>query len=288
MVAGVALCASLLVCQPAYAATILGRQLNVPQGSASLNWAGYVAKEQGTYTSVTGTWTVPTVPAATPGAADATWVGIGGVQTHDLIQAGTQALVNGNGTVTYTAWVETLPGYSQTVSLPVTSGDSITATLSQVSQGIWSVVIQDNTSGQSYSAQLDYSSSLSSAEWVEEMVSNQNGAFIPLDSFGSVGFTGASATVNGMSQNLAELGAQPLPMVNSAGSVLASVSVLGGDGASFNVTRTNSSPSAAMPRGTMGRWHVIQTATSTPGSDPGFTFVRRGRHFGFSFVLMRF
>lgn len=288
------LSASLLVCQPAYAATIPGQQLNVPQGTASLNWAGYVAQNSGTYTSVTGTWTIPAVPANPSGAADATWVGIGGVQTHDLIQAGTQALINSNGTVTYTAWVETLPGYSQTVSLAVASGDSITATLSQVSQDVWSVVIKDNTSGQSYSATLNYDSSLSSAEWVEEMVSNQNGAFISLDSFGMVGFTGASATVNGTSENLAELNAQPLPMVNSAGSILASVSALGSDGASFSVTRTSASPSASVPRGTVGRWHVIQTATSTPGADPGFTFVRRlraqtdGRHIGFSFVLMRF
>lgn len=262
----------LLIVQPAQATTTMSsRQLNVPQGDASLNWAGYVAQNQGTYTSVTGTWTVPTVPTSSAGTADATWVGIGGVQTHDLIQAGTQALVNNNGGVTYTAWVETLPGYSQTVSLPVASGDSITATLSQASQGVWDVTIKDNTSGQSYSTTLDYNSSLSSAEWVEEMVSNQNGAFIPLDSFGTVSFTGASATVNGSNENLTQLGAGSLPMVNGAGSTLASVSSVDSDGASFSVARESSTPST----------------NSSYGTVRSVSFARRGHHFGFNFIIVR-
>ena len=42
--------------------------------STSSNWSGYSATG-GTFTSVTGTWTVPTVSATTAGA-DATWVGI--------------------------------------------------------------------------------------------------------------------------------------------------------------------------------------------------------------------
>ena len=271
-IAACLLMSALLITEPAHALTTMsGQQLNVPQGDASLNWAGYVAQAPGTYTSVTGTWTVPSVPASAAGTADATWVGIGGVQTHDLIQAGTQALINNDGTVAYTAWVETLPGYSQTVSLAVTSGDSITAMLTQVSQGMWDVTIKNNTSGQSYTATLNYDSSLSSAEWVEEMVSNQNGAFIPLDSFGTVPFTNASATVNGSVENLAQLNAQPLPMVTDRGAVLASVSSIGADSASFSVTRESSTPSTASPR----------VATR------GVGFGRRSHHFGWSFVIVR-
>src|SRR2546427_4217339 len=54
--------------------------------SSSSNWSGYAASG-GTFTSVTATWTVPTVSATSPGA-DATWVGIGGLESQDLIQAG--------------------------------------------------------------------------------------------------------------------------------------------------------------------------------------------------------
>src|SRR5690348_4888732 len=98
----------MLLSSPAVAATTAVRaqtnaSANVPQAptlqpadgaGTSSNWAGYVA-EGGTYTGVSGAWHVP-VPqdsAATSVAADATWVGIGGVESHDLIQAGTQAIV---------------------------------------------------------------------------------------------------------------------------------------------------------------------------------------------------
>src|SRR5438445_9051939 len=65
--------------------------------SSSSNWSGYAANG-GTFTSVTATWTVPTVSATSSGA-DATWVGIGGLTSNDLLQAGTQAMVDGSGTV---------------------------------------------------------------------------------------------------------------------------------------------------------------------------------------------
>src|SRR5205807_9251133 len=94
--------------------------------SSSSNWSGYAASG-GTFTSVTATWTVPTVSATSPGA-DATWVGIGGLQSRDLLQAGTQAMVDGSG-VAYTAWIEMLPQSSRDVPLSVTAGDSVTVTI---------------------------------------------------------------------------------------------------------------------------------------------------------------
>src|SRR5207245_2487158 len=78
----------------------------------------------GSFTAVTATWVVPQVSATSTGA-DATWVGIGGLNSRDLIQAGTQASVGG-GSVTYEAWVEMLPQSSRTVSLSVNPGDSVT------------------------------------------------------------------------------------------------------------------------------------------------------------------
>jgi len=273
------------------------QQLNVPQGNASLNWSGYVAdgntgngsqvtNQINNYTSVTGTWTIPAVSANTSGTADATWVGIGGVESHDLIQAGTQALVEG-GSVSYSAWIEKLPGFSQTISLPVNAGDSITATINQESSGVWRITIQDNTSGKSYSATTSYDSSLSSAEWVEEMVSNGNGTFRPLDSFGTVSFTAASATVNGQAENLTQLNAAPLQMVNGAGQQLATASGVGNDSASFSVARTNASAASAVPRAvTGGRWHIVQTATSTDGQPmPTITVVRSRRAYGYTYRM---
>src|SRR5580658_4257781 len=54
----------------------------------SRNWAGYDATN-GSYTSVSGTWTIPNATGSGHTSADAEWVGIGGIANQDLIQSGT-------------------------------------------------------------------------------------------------------------------------------------------------------------------------------------------------------
>ena len=54
---------------------------------------------------------------------DATWVGIGGVTSNDLIQAGTQAIIQ-KGQTSYEAWYELLPGYQTIIPLTINAGDS--------------------------------------------------------------------------------------------------------------------------------------------------------------------
>jgi hypothetical protein len=201
----------------------------------SSNWSGYVANG-GTYTSVTGTWIVPQVGATTTGA-DATWVGVGGITGTDLIQAGTQATVAG-GSVSYEAWIEMLPESSRTVSLGVASGDSVTVSITEQSSGEWLIVMVNNTTKSSYQRTVRYSSSRSSAEWVQEAPSAGRG-IIPLDDFGSVRFTGGSAVRDGKTLSLSALGATAVAMINRAGQAIAQPSTLGADGGSFAVTRTS-------------------------------------------------
>lgn len=200
----------------------------------SSNWSGYVANG-GTYTSVTGTWNVPQVGATTTGA-DATWVGIGGVSGTDLIQAGTMATVTGGG-VSYEAWIEMLPAASQTISLDVTAGDSVTVTVTEQTSGVWLISMLNNTTRGSYQRTVTYSSSRSSAEWIQEAPSSGRG-IVPLDDFGTVRFTGGSAVRDGKTLDLNALGATPVAMVNRAGQAVAQPSTLGTDG-SFAVTRTD-------------------------------------------------
>jgi peptidase A4-like protein len=201
----------------------------------SSNWSGYVANG-GTYTSVTGTWIVPTVGAATSGA-DATWVGIGGVTGTDLIQAGTQATVTGAG-VSYSAWIEMLPDSSRTVSLDVAPGDSVTVTITEKTSGQWLLSLVNNTTKDAYQRTVSYSSSRSSAEWVQEAPSSGR-SIIPLDDFGSVRFTTGSAVRDGKTLGLSALGATPVAMINRSGQVIAQPSTLGADGSSFAVSRTS-------------------------------------------------
>ena len=202
--------------------------------STSSNWSGY-SVSGGNFTSVTGTWTVPTVATTTTGA-DATWVGIGGITSNDLIQAGTEATVS-RGEVTYNAWIEMLPASSKPVSLSVNAGDSVTVSITQKVGLDWLISMKNNTTGGAYSTTVQYRSSNSSAEWVQEAPSVNRGT-VPLDDFGTLTFKGASAVRDGNRQALNALGPQGITMINGARQALAVPSGIASDGMSFSVTRT--------------------------------------------------
>jgi hypothetical protein len=215
-------------------------QPRVPRGqNTSQNWSGYSATG-GTFTSVTGTWNVPEFTADSPTGADATWVGIGGVDTRDLIQAGTQQTVARAGATQYEAWVETLPQSSHPVPLTINPGDSVTVSVTQQpqAQDQWQVSFKNETTGQTFQVTEHYASSMSSAEWIEEAPSSGRGRQIPLDNFGTVNFSQAAATRDGKTISLADAKAQAITMVGRGGQQLAKPSSLGSDGASFSVTRS--------------------------------------------------
>jgi hypothetical protein len=209
-----------------------------PTSNESSNWSGYEATGSN-FTSVTGTWTVPQTDGST-GGADATWVGIGGVTSRDLIQAGTETDASGNGRVRYQAWIETLPQASHTVSLTVNPGDSVTVTIAEQSTDNWQVTLKDNTTGKTYQDSEQYQSSHSSAEWVEEAPSGGR-RILPLDNFGAVSFSAGSATKDGQAENISQLGGKAITMIDQSGQPIATTSALGQDGQSFTVTRQNDS-----------------------------------------------
>ena len=62
---------------------------------------------------------------------------------------------------------------------------------------------------------------------------------VPLDDFGTLKITGASATKDGTALDLNALSAKAITMINSARQALAIPSVIAADAASFTVTRTN-------------------------------------------------
>jgi peptidase A4-like protein len=203
----------------------------------SRNWAGYAATA-GRYTAVSGTWTVPQFAPDSPLGADATWVGIGGVRSDDLVQAGTQETVTGHGRTEYQAWVETLPQVSQPVPLPISAGDSISISIEQSANEQWHIAFLNNTSGKTYDVTVHYKSSLSSAEWVVEAPSARRGRLLPLDSFGAITFTKASAVKDGQTVTVFQAGGHPITMISRIGHALASPSRLGDDGGSFSVLQS--------------------------------------------------
>jgi hypothetical protein len=215
--------------------------------NTSHNWSGYAATG-GTYTQVSGTWSVPQFSAANTGGIDAAWVGIGGVRSRDLIQAGTQQTVSSAGHTQYEAWIEMLPSASRPVPLSVHAGDSITVNIAEQSTNQWLIQFTDNTTGQTYNTTRQYTSSHSSAEWVEEAPSGgRGGGVLPLDNFGTIQFSGGSTTKNGQSISIASAGAKAITMIGDANQALAVPSDLAADGASFTVSRTDAPINTAGP-----------------------------------------
>lgn len=184
----------------------------------STNWSGYAVSTTAamgcvpasglTYTSVSGTWTVPTVKASSGGGGllgglfgggstySAVWTGIDGFNSGDtnLIQAGTEQDVV-NGTPQYSAWWEILPAPETAIpSITVQPGDSVTVTIAQGSGGNWTIVMTDTRGGttQTFSTTQSYSGALSSAEWVVE-APTVNGTQSALANYGSDVFDHGSA-----------------------------------------------------------------------------------------------
>lgn len=201
----------------------------------STNWSGYMATT-GTFTSISGSWTVtqPTGNGTTT-TSDATWIGIGGVSTSDLIQVGTDNTVTASGQVITSAFYELLPANArQIATMVVQPGDAMHASLSDVN-GQWTITISDLTNAQSYTTIVAYISAFSSAEWIEEDPFYSNGTQIPFDNFGSVPFTRGSTTYNGASANILSAGSLKITMVDKSGTPIAVPSSIGSDGASFSV-----------------------------------------------------
>ncbi len=246
--------------QPTPAVSPVPPQALVPTGrGGSQNWSGY-SVSGGKFTTVTGTWTIPEPSSTAPYATGATWVGIGGVRTHDLIQAGTQETVLGSGQTHYSTWIEMLPDTSQTVALRVHPGDSVTVSISQQKGDNWQISFKNNTTGQTYQDTVVYKSSLSSAEWIEEAPSSSRNRELPLENFGTLNFSAATTVKDGKSVNLTQAGARPVTMVDSSDQPLARPSQLGADGSSFSITRTEVPAPAVPSRGPRGR----ATGTPTP------------------------
>jgi hypothetical protein len=218
----------------------------VSRGRSS-NWSGYAAVG-GTYTGVTGTWTLPE-PTVTEGqmGISATWVGIGGEHTRDLIQAGTEETVLSSGRIRYSAWYEILPAPSRPVRLTVSAGDTVTVSVNQDEPGIWSISFINQTTGGRYDRTVAYDSWLSSAEWIVEAPSMTRGGLLPLSDFGTVRFTDGSAIKNGQTVSLAQAGARPITMINRRNEALATPSVLDRLGSGFTVKREDAAPTVGAP-----------------------------------------
>lgn len=172
------------------------------------NFSGYIdyAGSGQTFTSVSASWTVPTVtcqPGETAWAAQ--WPGIGDATT--VQQDGTETDCE-NGTPVYWAWYEMYGdaavnnGYAQELSsttYPVSPGDVMTGSVS-LSGTTWLLSLADANANWNFSIQFPSPSgglSQGSAEWMVEDPDGCTPQCQTLAQYSPVQFTSATATENG-------------------------------------------------------------------------------------------
>ena len=211
----------------------------------SLNWAGYAVTPGSGITAVSSTFTVPTAGLLPPGFS-ASWAGIGGYTTSDLIQAGVSENSALGGEVLggqYNAWYEILPaseteitgGCSGSVpSCTVNPGDNITVNIANAGGDNWNVSLTD-AGNWSWSTTVTYASSESSAEWIQEAPSLEDVQTIPAD-VGNVSFGSTSTYTEGGTTHTIAQGSPTLIDESPIGEVNeATTSPLASDGQSFDV-----------------------------------------------------
>lgn len=208
--------------------------------TTSLNWSGYAVTPGSGITAVASTFKVPSAGLDPPGFA-ATWAGIGGYNTSDLIQAGVEEdslpsnPLLGNQ---YQAWYEILPASETPISncsgdanCTVTPGDQVSVDIHNVSGNTWSISLTD-AGKWSWSHNIPYSSSESSAEWILEAPTLV--AQTVLANVGTVPFGPTSTYTDGSGTHTIAAG-NPTQIDLGTGVVNeATPSALASDGQSFN------------------------------------------------------
>ncbi len=210
------------------------------QRLTSSDWSGYTVSTdllspQAAVTSVSGSWTIPKVSPSTGNSFSAAWIGIGGQFNQALIQTGTEHDWV-NGAAGYIAWYELLPQDSVQLSMTVSPGDVMTAsiTLQDVATQTWVIEITDTSNGQTFRQGFNYATTRLSAEWIVErpIVNNRVSTFAD---FRRITFTGCSATLSGRTGSITGFPHSTFTLLGRMNDNLDTVSDTLSGGASFTV-----------------------------------------------------
>lgn len=213
----------------------------------SSNWSGYIVtptSKSDSYTSISGSWTVPNISSNNKNAVAAQWIGLGGVDSSDLLQMGTMEEIENGQPVTVVFW-EQLPDVAQNIiTIPI--GSTVSVSISNSSDSTWNLTFSATTpSGEvetkTISTTLDssYAEGIgTSAEWISEDPSDEYGELVPLAKTDLVKYE--SAKVNDSSLNTSSNTIRPVAMESSSGNIIIYPSSLGSDGESFTTTTVTS------------------------------------------------
>lgn len=170
-------------------------------GWSSSNWSGYAlsSSSSGAYSSITGSWVVPTVQPSKGSTYSSSWIGIDGYNNSDLIQTGTEQDYY-RGSAHYSAWWEILPAAETVISGdPVYPGDHMSASIKNNGNGTWTITLQDTTRNWTFTTSQSYSGPGTSAEWIQE-APTVGGRVATLAIYGMTTFD--PGTVNGQNPGL--------------------------------------------------------------------------------------
>ncbi|MBV8432285.1 MAG: hypothetical protein JO244_14050 [Solirubrobacterales bacterium] len=255
--------------------------------SQSSNWFGYNAGvlDRGTlFNSISADWTVPTVSQHAGGQAgdSATWIGIGGgclsagcgLTDATLIQAGTEQDVDASGHASYSAWWELVPAPGVTISgFNVSPGDHMHVSIGEVvpNSELWTITVTDVTNGDNFSTTVPYSSTHSTAEWIDETpitIDSSGAGEASLPNLTQTRFD--SASLNGAPANLTA--DEEVQLTDSSGTVIGAPSAPLSGGSAFvdcAWASTCSSPSVAGP---------VAPAVSRPAAKSTKAKHRKAKH----------
>ena len=200
-----------------------GTTLDISVGSSTTNtiWAGYVEQASSAFTSVSGTFTVPTVHTS-PSNSVTPWVGIDGYGTNNLIQAGVTASADPPSAPSYEAWWQTVGPTGSPQNIPpqdqfeASPNDTINVSIWQLSGGQWEITLNDITSGLGFAAAVSYTGADMTAEWIVETPSGSAATgYASTSTFSNLG---ASQAGSGMLE-LSTAGATPGSIAGSGFSI---------------------------------------------------------------------
>jgi hypothetical protein len=265
---------------PAGTAAASGSAANAANAAAgtSENWAGYAsAGTAGQFTSVSASWTQPTVTCAATNTFSSFWVGLDGDGTNSVEQTGTEADCDG-GAATYQGWFEMFPNAPVFYNNPVSPGDAMTASVVANGGGAFTLTLTDTTAGWTQTTnQTSDTAQLGSAEVIAEAPSDGN--VLPLSNFGTVNFTNATAD----NAPIGNENAGALTMVSAAGVTEATPSALTG-GNAFSVTWDSNGTSTAAATSPSPATSTAPGTTSATAPAAGAAPGRHHHHHFFGFL----
>jgi len=170
---------------------------------ASHNWGGYAVHRTGVkFRAIKATFFVPFINCAvtpgttSPGNYSSHWVGLDGFASQTVEQDGIEADCI-SGSPHYDAWHEVFPRPEQPVSMKISPGDSVTASVRYSrSTRKYRLEVMDNTNGNHFTVHQRCAGSAcvrDSAEAISEAPSDNSG-ILPLADYGASSFAGISIT----------------------------------------------------------------------------------------------